>query len=971
MCEPEVTSDKEGRVVSHLLEDENSIPRLRLILNHASNRDLLYKIVGKLSLILYERVSGDGLSNIRFTLDSTTDGRPKNSNYLIFLLAEAILNMQQNDLVKISHDKLFSMHLILHLYISFRTEEGKKVVYDQIEKISSIIRPKANFPRDEVSLDIDYEKTKLAMDRAEAEMRERARNRGISYDKIAKKDFIQPDVNIRERRGQIQVDSFAKRLVDFYMGALASEEKNTLMQVLLTNKALIQPLNVIFMDSRNKPLLHKIVARLTNVLYEDIRKDIVSNAQSLTLSLGAAIMNIEPEELGEFSIEEIRSMRRMLVLYKKGYSSQIDKKAVASKLEVFLNFINSLAHSAKVVGDSFPMESLTSPEPVPTSPASAEEPASSRLLEFLSYTILPYALPIAALKPVHVFFNSPKDIHVYVKDILEALLLATGSIDPDLSTNEWWSVTTAYRVAEQKVLSVLALQDQEELLTNILSTPEIAVTVDATQRDLKIINIQAKHWRVNWNAYGEYLKLQKINFSNFAKTIKMPDSFIAEIRALLRKYFVDLINYYGQDIDLQVTLNPGIVFSFHIPNYPALVQDLRDIISENGGNISNLPYQVDKKELAFSFPLSNLVRKEELDFEDSFSDKIRKTNLKILAQIETRRANFLNANKIVGSLQALHVEQHNITYRAEKSTFGWVLESNRSYLFGNEAIEADSFASILQYVLRKLYALESTIEVEDNNSIVSHTYFVGSAGDKKVEANALIQDIINSFTRLRQRYKPAVCKLLYEDGRIKIQVSLGESQNIFEGVSRQEFFNFMKEELKEKNVLAKNIKKSGGGTVIFSISPPQPALSEFKGSFENFCIEKKEAIRLTEEAAVKAKEKMVYEEKLKPVLQELNDFLADITDSPFHNLKWQIGSGVIELTLREKSYYAENSLSTESPGIEITRNAFSLLILDYLGQARGVAKEHIITKPNTLLIKNPIQLLSYRPFLYALPFERL
>ncbi len=293
--QPNATPEDENYVIYQLLENKNSIPKLRLILNHASNKLLLYKIVAKLSHLLNKKVSGEGLSNVEFTLDLATDGHPKNSNYLIFFLGESILKMQKSDLAEISKDKLSSMNVMLRLFQSFRTQEGKIVVQQQIENIRSIIHPKIDALRSIAVLNIDYEKTIAIMEREETETRGMMRYSGIPYYGTILATQLR-QLHIREK-----IDHIANNLADFYKGSLAAQAEMNLLTRLLHHSDLMQPLSIILRDALNKSLLHKIVAKLAEAFYMNLKETKPPNATSLIILLGSAIMQIQPDDLSEIS----------------------------------------------------------------------------------------------------------------------------------------------------------------------------------------------------------------------------------------------------------------------------------------------------------------------------------------------------------------------------------------------------------------------------------------------------------------------------------------------------------------------------------------------------------------------------------------------------------------------------------------------------------------------------------------------
>ena len=648
-------------------------------------------------------------------------------------------------------------------------------------------------------------------------------------------------------------------------------------------------------------------------------------------------------------------MTRFLDLYKERYSGQIDKEAVASKQKTF-SYRPAFSNQKFVESGDAHIESPTSQESI----------ADSIPLSLLSfYGVFPLFILILARA-----FSIPlQEINAEVKGTIENLQLATLSLDQPLSYIGKWPASLHYGVTEQGVLSLLAPHDQETLLMDILSTPEIAVTVDATKENLRL-SIKARRWLSNWNAYMEHLK--KIDFDNFAKEIEMPASLVVEISVLLKTYFANLMNYYKEDVKLDVMLNPGIQLRLHIPNYPCLSQDLEEIFNKNGFDDVGISRQEDKLELKFNLPFDRLEREETLKFKELFAKKLIKINSEVVAQIETRKANLSNSNRIVTNLKTLHVEPRNLTYRAEKNHFDWVFESNRLYQFDNEAIETEEFASILQYLLHKLYGLRPATKRKDESYIVSHPYFVGNVADKKGEADVLINDIIKTFTCLRQRYRPAVCKLLYEGEEMKVQLFLKELSTLFEGISKEQLFDFVIEELEVKGVHARRKKSRGITSAVILLSPPRSALPEFKCTFEEFCAQKIKIIRLTKETEEKEKERIDCEEKLNWIAEELNDFIAD-NFVQLKDLKWQTNSDevAIELILNEASYYSKKNLDSEGAAIEISRNAFSVLILNYLQQGRGITKIDIVARQQTLQIRNPIQLLFNPRQPYVLPLERL
>jgi hypothetical protein len=136
-------------------------------------------------------------------------------------------------------------------------------------------------------------------------------------------------------------------LVKFYKEEMTPEEREIFIENLFFNEELMQPLNTILLNSRDKELLHPLTVKLAAVFYEKILAPHIKNRDSLIISLGQALMLMPKEALvNDLFANEIKSMTTVLFLYQPYHG---DKDAVREKISNLCGLPNMIRESCPIL----------------------------------------------------------------------------------------------------------------------------------------------------------------------------------------------------------------------------------------------------------------------------------------------------------------------------------------------------------------------------------------------------------------------------------------------------------------------------------------------------------------------------------------------------------------------------------------------------------------------------------------------
>lgn len=612
--------ESEAKLIEFLLENKKVISKLNLIFNNASNKPLLYKTIAKLSQALVVKVSGEGLYDLTFNFSPATDGRPHNSNYLIVLLGQTIMQMQKDDLSKISPDELLHMYLILHYFKMYRINEKETTVSEQINRIRAAIGPdfdrlmlkgrKASakrlgmkveelFPEARLTVeaipklssnDENSDGTLTALNILDQEL-----TRGIgrlalqNMDKIAK---AKEDVSAFELRFKEDAIFLANKLINFCNEAVTLKDKEYLMYLLLEEKNSAPIFNLVLHSASNKPLLHRIIAKLSYELNADISGDERQrvtlnlapttdgrprNANYLISSLGEAILQIPESYLSIIPKNELLRMHTMLHLFKllhpnaesPNAASDVDekKKQIHSALGQEFDAL-ILADREKIerkVGAK--LDGLYSEKIAKKSVAEENPSATGYGFVTLLQIFMAAAFGWLAIRMKNGAFTM-QGCYYAAQRLIQNLKLAQFDFDKNNDC-----IVTNYQL-----LAFLGSSDRINLLKKLLSTDKVFVDVRRLpdNRFKIIIPYMNRHDRAAYNSHLESLAA-KADFSNLEE--KFPS-----LKKHLKGRVMPVLNRYLPILSksifkIDIVKDQGVVLTFNILNKLHIPEDILNVFN--------------------------------------------------------------------------------------------------------------------------------------------------------------------------------------------------------------------------------------------------------------------------------------------------------------------------------------------------------------------------------------------------------
>ncbi len=611
--------ESEARLIEFLLGNKNVISKLNLIFNNASNKPLLYKTIAKLSHALVVKVSGEGLYGLKFDFSPATDGRPHNSNYLIVLLGQVIMQMQKDDLSKISPDELLHMYLILHYFKMYRINEKETIVSEQINRIRAAIGPdfdrlmlkrrKASAKRLGMKFEELFPEARLTVE-ATANSAELSNNdensdgtltalnildqeltRGIgglalqNMDKITK---AKEEVSAFELRFREDAIFLANKLINFCNEAVTLKDKEYLMYLLLEDKNSAPILNLVLHSASNKPLLHRIIAKLSYELNAEISGDgrqrvILNlapttdgrprNANYLISSLGEVILQIPESDLSIIPKNELLRMHAMLHLFKllhPNAESDVDKKKKQIHSALGQEFDALILADREKIERKIGAKLDGSYSEKTAKKSVAEENPSATGYGFI--TLLQIFMAAAfiwlAIRIKNGAFTM-QGCYYAAQRLIQDLKLAQFDFDKNNDC-----IVTNYQL-----LAFLGSSDRINLLKELLSTDKVSVDVRrlADDRFKIIIPYMNRHDRAAYNRHLESLA-EKADFSNLEE--KSPS-----LKKHLKRRMMPVLNRYLPTLSksifkIDIIKDQGVVLTFNILNKLHIPEDVLNVFNQ-------------------------------------------------------------------------------------------------------------------------------------------------------------------------------------------------------------------------------------------------------------------------------------------------------------------------------------------------------------------------------------------------------